>query len=154
MNAYEFQLLFGAVNYVGMYPSLIAAPCLWALMFFNVGLDNMMSDPAITHSISAVFLLLMTVVAPPYFFTLQYKYTNYISVTIFQRIAVVSCLAAITAIIGQDPFSNFHNNFVGLMFVVDVGSGFAHGMAHPKGLSGVFREYPDNERFIGLLCFF
>lgn len=140
MNSYEFQLLFGAANYAGMYPSLLAIPSLWAFMLFNVGLDNLQSDPAILRSIEAVFLLLMVVVAPAYFITLQYKYTNYIAVTVVQRVLVVSVLAATTAVLGQDPLSEFHNNFVALMFVVDVGGGFAHGMAHPKGLSGCFRE--------------
>jgi hypothetical protein len=140
MNSYELQLLFGAANYAGMYPSLLAVPSLWAFMLFNVGLDNLQSDPDTLRSIEAVFLLLMVVVAPAYFLTLHYKYTNYIAVTVIQRILVVSVLAGITAVIGQDPLSKFNNNFVALMFVVDVGGGFAHGMAHPKGLRGCFGE--------------
>lgn len=136
MGSYEFQALFGAVNYISMYPTLVAIPWLWAMLLFNIDMVHFTEENV--KAMQGVFFLLMAVVSPSYAVALYYKYTNFTAVTVFQRVAVVSTCALVTGLIGQDPFE--HKNFVSLMFIVDVGGGIAHGFSHPKGLYGVFGD--------------
>lgn len=134
MDSYEFQVLFGAINYISMYPTLIAIPWLWAMLFFNIDMVHFTEENV--KSLQGVFFLLMTIVSPSYVVALYFKYTNFTAVTVFQRVTLVASCAFITGLIGQDPFEN--RNFVSLMFVVDVGGGIAHGFSHPNGFSGAF----------------
>ena len=133
MDSYESQVLFGAVMYISMYPMLLVIPWLWAMLLF-IDMDQFTEENV--KSMEGVFFLLMTIVSPSYAFALYFKYTNFYAVTVFQRITLVAICAFITGLIGQDPFEN--ENFVKLMFVVDVGGGFAHAFSHPNGISGVF----------------
>eukprot|EP00527_Entomoneis_sp_CCMP2396_P000802 CAMPEP_0198137314 /NCGR_PEP_ID=MMETSP1443-20131203/836_1 /TAXON_ID=186043 /ORGANISM="Entomoneis sp., Strain CCMP2396" /LENGTH=570 /DNA_ID=CAMNT_0043798711 /DNA_START=71 /DNA_END=1783 /DNA_ORIENTATION=- len=136
MNAYEFQVLFGAVNYLSMFPTLVAIPYMWSIVLFNVGLDAFNEEN--TKSMQAVFLMLLIVIVPAYVATLMYKYTSYIAVSAVQRIVLVFSCALVTGLIGQDAFPG--KQFVATMFVVDVGGGFAHAFAHPNGISGCFKD--------------
>jgi len=129
-------MLFGAVNYMSMYPTLVAIPWLWALLLFNVDMVHFTEENV--KSMQGVFFLLLTIVSPSYLVALYFKYTNFYAVTAFQRMTLVATCALITGLIGQDPFEN--RNFVSLMFVVDVGGGIAHAFSHPNGFSGVFAD--------------
>ena len=133
MDMYTFMVLFGAVNYLSMYPLMQVSPWLWSKIFF-VDLETF--TDATVKSINGVFLLLLVVVSPTYLATLKYKYSLFIDVSVFQRMFIVFTCAFVTGLIGQDPFPN--RNFVLVMFIVDVLGGVGHGTSHPQGLSGVF----------------
>jgi len=134
MDSYEFQLLFGAVNYLSMYPLMLVAPWVWAKVFF-VDHETAFTEENV-KSIEGVFLCLLVVISPSYCMALKNKYTLFIDVSVFQRVTLVALAVITTALVGQDPFPG--KNMCKVMALVDVGGGIAHALSHPKGFSGVF----------------
>lgn len=136
MGLYEFQLLFGAINYLAMYPTLVAFPSLWARLLFNLDRVHLAGDNL--QALQGVFLLLMTVVAPSYAVAICYKYSDFAAVAVFQRVTVLAAVALVTLLVGWGHAGVSH--FISLMVLVDVTGGIAHGCSHPQGLRGVFGE--------------
>lgn len=135
MGAYKFQVQFGAMNYLAMFPSFVLAPWLWAKVFM-VDYETAMTAEA-TKSIQGIFLCLLVVVTPSYVMALNDKNALFIDVSVVQRCTVVFLGVIITALIGQDPFPGY--NMCLVMTAVDIGGGFAHAFSHPKGFFGAFK---------------
>jgi len=136
MDAYKFQVLFGAMNYLSMFPSFVLAPWLWAKVFM-VDYETAMTAEA-TKSIQGVFLCLLVVVTPSYVMALNEKNALFIDVSVVQRCTVVFLGVILTALTGQDPFPGY--NMCLVMTAVDIGGGFVHAFSHPKGFSGAFSK--------------
>lgn len=136
MGVYEMITLVGGLSYLPMFPTVLAIPQLWQMILFEP--DEAMTAEVMI-SIEALFLQLTVVVAIGFLLAYYLNSVVYQDVTVIQRMFIVSTCVGLTALLGQDPFPDYH--FCFLMTAFDVIGGVAHGLAAPGGLAGVWDRF-------------